>query len=206
MKDEVYEPYTRSDETFTCFNCGIPNLSSGLFDTVLGEPAQLQTTGESHSSIKSSDVPESSFSSASYNISDISSIHNSTLESDSSFFNQGNRVPCCSSPSKKTPKKLHTNNVRLSSLNIQSVMSAKKKPSFWNFMDHVDTDIICGCETWLNPSINDSEILPGNSPYNAYRKDRADGYGGSLLRIRNDIISEPVDITTNCDIIFRNWS
>ena len=106
MKDEVYEPYTRSDETFTCFNCGIPNFSSGLFDTVLGEPAQLQTTGESHSSIKSSDVPESSSSSASCNISDISSIHNSTLESDSSFFDQENRVPRCSSPSKKTPKKV----------------------------------------------------------------------------------------------------
>ena len=31
----------------------------------------------------------------------------------------------------------------------------------------------------------------------------ADGYGGSLLLIRKDIVSEPVDITTNCDIIFR---
>ena len=34
---EVYLPYTSSDETFTCFNCGISNFSSGLFDTVLGD-------------------------------------------------------------------------------------------------------------------------------------------------------------------------
>ena len=82
-------------------------------------------------------------------------------------------------------------------------MSAKKKPSFWHFIDHVNTDIICGCETWLNASIGDSEVVLGNSPYNVYKKERADGYGGSLRLIKSGIISEPVDITTNCDIIFR---
>ena len=46
-------------------------------------------------------------------------------------------------------------------------------------------------------------MLPSNSPYNIYRKDRPDGYGGSLLLIKSDIISEPVDIQTSCDIIFR---
>ena len=44
---------------------------------------------------------------------------------------------------------------------------------------------------------------PSNSPYNIYRKDRPDGYGGSLLLIKSYIISEPVDIQTSCDIIFR---
>ena len=74
---------------------------------------------------------------------------------------------------------------------------------FWNFLDNVDADIVCGCETWLSPSVGDSEVLPSNSPYNIYRKDRPDGYGGSLLLIKSDIISEPVDIQTSCDIIFR---
>ena len=34
-------------------------------------------------------------------------------------------------------------------------------------------------------------------------KDRPDGYGGSLLLIKNNIVSEPVDISTECDIVFR---
>ena len=82
-------------------------------------------------------------------------------------------------------------------------MSANKKPSFWNFLDNVNTDIVCGCETWLKPSIGDSEVLPSNSDYNVYCKDRPDGYGGSLLLIKNSIISELVDISTGCDIVFR---
>ena len=111
------------------------------------------------------------------------------------------RHPLCST--RKTPRKLGSSNVKLASLNIQSVMSAKKKPSFWNFLDNVDADIVCGCETWLSSSVGDGEVLPPNSSYNIYRKDRPDGYGGSLLLIKNDIISEPVDVQTSCDIIFR---
>jgi hypothetical protein len=35
-----------------------------------------------------------------------------------------------------------------------------------------------------------------------YRKDRSDGYGGSLILIKDNINSEPVDIETPCDIVF----
>ena len=206
MKDEVYLPYTRSDETFTCFNCGIPNFSSGLFDTVFGDSFANQVANNSHgpseSSIWSSDIPESTRSSASCNISNLSSISNASVY-DSSLIEDDGRQPLCSSPTKKNPQKLNSSNVKLASLNIQSVMSAKKKPNFWNSLDSVDADIVCGCETWLSPSVGDSEGLPSNSPYNIYRKDRSDGYGGSLLLIKSDIISEPVDIQTSCDLIFR---
>ena len=82
-------------------------------------------------------------------------------------------------------------------------MSAKKKPNFWNFLDNVQADTVCGCEAWLSSSVGDSEVLPTNSPYNIYKQDRPDIYGGSLLPLKSDIISEPVDIQTNCDIIFR---
>ena len=49
-----------------------------------------------------------------------------------------------------------------------------------------------------------SEVLPCNSPCNVYRKDRHNDYGGSLLLIKNRIISDPLDISTNYNIIFRN--
>ena len=149
MKDEVYLPYTRSDETFTCFNCGIPNFSSGLFDTVFGDSIANQVANNSHgpseSSIWSSDILESTRS-TSCNISNLSSISNASVY-DSSLIEDDGRQPLCSSPTKRNPQKLNSSNVKLASLNIQSVMSAKKKPNFWNFLDSVDADIVCGCET-----------------------------------------------------------
>jgi hypothetical protein len=57
-------------------------------------------------------------------------------------------------------------------------------------------DILFGCETWLNPNITDNEILPENIGYNIFCKDRKDGYGGVMLAIKAEIVSEPVDIGT----------
>ncbi|CAB4000789.1 RNA-directed DNA polymerase from mobile element jockey [Paramuricea clavata] len=46
-------------------------------------------------------------------------------------------------------------------------------------------DVLCICETWLNDSIPDSEILPG---YNIFRKDRANEIGGGVLvGIKSDL-------------------
>ena len=71
-------------------------------------------------------------------------------------------------PHKKNPQKFNSSNVKLASLNVQSVMSTRKKPSFWNFLDvdtsNVHTDIVCGCEIWLSSSVGDSEVLPTNNP------------------------------------------
>jgi hypothetical protein len=48
-------------------------------------------------------------------------------------------------------------------INFQSINA--KKHSFWNFLDSSYPDIICGNETWLKPSICNSEILPDESDY-----------------------------------------
>ena len=91
-----------------------------------------------------------------------------------------------------------------------------KKHSFWNFLDSSNPDIICGNETWLKPSIcnseilpdeSDYEILPDESDYEIFRKDRKDGFGGVMLAIKSNINSNPIDITTvtdcDCEIIAR---
>jgi hypothetical protein len=59
------------------------------------------------------------------------------------------------------------------------------------------------CETWLNPNITDNEIPPENTGYNIFRKDRKDGYGGLMLAIKAEIVSEPVDSDTSCECIAR---
>ena len=48
-------------------------------------------------------------------------------------------------------------------------------------IDSSKPDIILGNESWLNPDIANSEIFPED--YDAIRKDREDGHGGSSLLI-----------------------
>jgi hypothetical protein len=56
-------------------------------------------------------------------------------------------------------------------------------------------------QTWLNPNITDNEILPENTGYNIFHKDRKHGYGGVMLAIKAEIVSEPVDSDTPCDCL-----
>lgn len=84
-------------------------------------------------------------------------------------------------------------------INIQSV--ASKKESFWELIDQHNPDIIYGCETWLNQTVYDNEVLP--SSYKVYRNDRADGYGGVLLGIRSNLPSYLIDVqsqTETCSV------
>jgi hypothetical protein len=62
-------------------------------------------------------------------------------------------------------------------------------------------------ESRFKPSICNSEILPDESDYEIFRKDRKDGFGGVMLAIKSNINSNPIDITTvtdcDCEIIAR---
>ena len=107
----------------------------------------------------------------------------------------------CSSPLKSAPIKKLDNKLRSVCLNIQSIKS--KREALWNLLDSRYPDILFGCETWLNPNITDNEILPENTGYNIFRKDRKDGYGGVMLAIKAEIVSELVDIDTPCECIAR---
>jgi exonuclease III len=107
----------------------------------------------------------------------------------------------CSSPLKSAPIKKLDNKLRSVCLNIQSIKS--KREAIWNFHDSSNPDILFGCETWLNPNITDNEILPENTGYNIFRKDRKDGYGGVMLAIKAEIVSEPVDSDIPCEFIAR---
>ena len=59
---------------------------------------------------------------------------------------------------------------------------------FWELLDTHTPNIIIGCETWLTPNIFDNEIIPPS--YKLYRTDRIDGYGGVLVGVRTNIISQ----------------
>jgi len=62
--------------------------------------------------------------------------------------------------------------------------------------------IIC-TETWLSPEVSNNEIIPSDFNYNIYRNDQADGYGGVMLAISNQLSSlEVPTLRTNCEIVW----
>ena len=81
--------------------------------------------------------------------------------------------------------------LRIVTLNFQSMFN--KKDEICHLLNDNNTDIILVCETHLSPSISTSELLP--PVYTVYRCDRDDGYGGSIIIAKKDLIIE--EIKTN---------
>ena len=65
-------------------------------------------------------------------------------------------------------------------------------------LENHSPNIIAGCETWLTSSILDNEVIPRN--YKLYRKDWKDGYGGVLIGIRSNLLSESIDFNVPCEV------
>ena len=83
-------------------------------------------------------------------------------------------------------------NHRIVAINFKSVCAKKKE--FLCLIDAAKPDVIIGSETWIRPDISDCEIFPPG--YHVYRKDRADGQGGVLLRISTSLNSNKIEIET----------
>jgi hypothetical protein len=60
--------------------------------------------------------------------------------------------------------------------------------------------MIIGTETWLNDSVHNSEIFPPN--YNIYRRDRREGFGGVLIAVKADIVSDHLDVEINTESVY----
>jgi len=58
--------------------------------------------------------------------------------------------------------------------------------------------IVCGCETWLNPNILNSEILYFS--YKLCQNDRINGYGGVLIGVQSNITSDLIDIPPHLEV------
>ena len=89
------------------------------------------------------------------------------------------------------------NNIKLLTINFQSVRG--KREALWELINREKPDMLNGCETWLKPTINNSEILPPD--YETYRKDRTDGYGGVLIAIKKSFISSEIAINFDSEIV-----
>ncbi|KAK3084155.1 hypothetical protein FSP39_009144 [Pinctada imbricata] len=137
------------------------------------------------------------FTSSFFELQDLQSTNSfSSLDSaDDSF---GNPDACSSPKPTKQSKPKPWNTFEILNINFQSIRN--KKPELLNVIEHYNPNIIIGTETWLTDNIHSSELFP--SSYNVYRKDRKGGYGGVLIAVKSDIISEPLDMETDSESIY----
>ena len=132
ISDEIFDTLGRTDLPWECCKCGVPNLSTSLFDTIL----------------VGSEYESSSISSC------LSATRLSSVDSE-----VGSPI-AQSSPSKPDTVRKLPSTLRSLVINFQSVF--KKREEFWCLVDATKPDIIIGSETWLNPEKGAAEFFPPN--------------------------------------------
>ena len=66
-------------------------------------------------------------------------------------------------------KNKNSGSIKILNINCQSIVN--KKDQLHSVIDTENPDIIVGTESWLSPSIYDSEIFPPSLGYSVYRRD-----------------------------------
>ena len=130
LSDSALDNHGRSDLSWECCRCGLPNFSSGLFNSTELDGSSTEDTSNSNS-------------------------QHSTSSTSSSHLGS----PLAkSSPSFKTKSHQSFQDLRFLEVNFQSIFG--KREEFWSVLDAVKPDVVFGCETWLKPEISNGEIFP----------------------------------------------
>ena len=174
MPTQMFECLQSSQAVWICASCGLPNFSSSLF--------------------------------SSFNLSTSNSF---SCLSDSSLSSVGSpapsREPLATStpkrggPPKKAPQTTKQTNLRVLMVNCQSICN--KVQEFHHVLESTQPDIVLGTDSWLNPSIANSEIFPPD--YTAFRNDRKSGKsgGGVFIAAKNDLVlTHRPDLETNSEV------
>ena len=188
MSSLSYNRINRSDVTWICSSCDTPNYSSSLLESyVTNRPtnmfhhlSELDSTLD-HELLTGSPNPSPARSAAGASEIDAPISHSSPIN-----------------PSVKR-RKISPRPLKVLSVNLQSLNA--KKEAFFEAVDSCQPDVIAANETWLKPSILNSEIIPpGFNP--PIRKDRPnDAHGGVLLATKNDIIDSEVSVEDGCELV-----
>ena len=161
MPTQMYNILGASSISWECLNCGIPNFSSGIFDTF------NLSTYNPYTALSDSDQSQMNFS----------------IDTDRSF------GPPITSSSPKPPAQTRSKSrppLRILTLNCQSLVN--KRADFSELVDRTNPDIIVGTESWLTPDHFTAEFFPPS--YNVHRRDRLDNRGGGVfLAVRNTLTS-----------------
>ena len=176
MPDCVYKGL--KSISWDCFKCGVPNLSTSIFDTTIFKDSNP--------------------------FSPLSNVF--SPESDISFtYPNATSSPSRPAPQKtaQTRKDLP---LRIVLLNCQSVKANGKPVQLKNIVSSLNADVIIGNESWLNSTIKSGDVFPDG--FNSYRRDRPDSKGGGVFILVSQQYDchQPeeliVDSSSDCEVVW----
>ncbi len=204
MKTCVYEVLEQhSSMSWICCQCGIPNFATSLFS------AGSLDTMNSFSSLDTVDTDNCPLTSPLAASSPHEKSNRTAIDNTKSFeyghtqkrFNEHKQES-------KKPKAHGTKPYKPLKTLVINFQSIRGKTAELNVCLEMDNpDVIIGSETWLDSSVNNSEIFPNT--YTVFRKDRpepsANGvyHGGVLIAVKSEFIcAQRFDLDTNCEILW----
>ena len=199
IDEKMYKILDKSNLSWNCINCGMPNFSTTFFNSTI--PELSNTYSELEISNNSDNESTDNIGLPTYTSSPIQK--NQTQSSSTTKKRQG-----------KNKKDTHTSKnsepLRVLTINFQSIKN--KKPEVELIIESCKPSIIFGTETWLSNDLSPYEYIP-SSKYNIYTKNRKDGYGGVLLAISNQVTSTQItkagtdlDLDINCENVWAKIS
>ena len=182
-----YEQFANTSISWICCKCNTPNLSSFTF--------------RSFDITSTNTFSQLSFLDDSLN----SSKFRPTLVSSPNKDYKDTSVQSCPSIDLTTssrnsllyPQKINQTNLRILTLNCQSIRNKSQELSA--ILDYIKPDVVCGTESWLDENIGDSEVFPTNT-YKVYRNDRNLEGGGVFVLVDHKIPSERLNLSTSCEL------
>ena len=166
--------------SWECFQCGIPNISTSIFDTTIFE--------------------------VSNSFSQLSSNEHLSPDSEISFsFPNATSSPSRPGAQQDTAKRKDLP-LRVVTLNCQSIKTGGKPAQLQNMISSLQGEIVIGSESWLNSSIKSQEVF--QEGFNSYRRDRPAGSGGGvfILVSKQFHSSQPeeliVEENTDCELLW----
>ena len=185
MQTHIYVYYGNHSDSWNCFTCGLPNLSSRFFDSSTSISDQSSPSIESNSHCSEPSL---------------------TTDPQPPFDN--NPIPVQAQLPNSHSKDTHQKTKRILGLNtlvinFQSLWN--KRVELSNLADDTKSDIIIGTETWLIPEGSpnghkDSELLLDG--YEISRRDRPTTGGGVLIAIKSELCREELYRSKDSETIF----
>ena len=187
MNTRIYEALANSSCIWECADCGLPNFSSSLFESL----DAIQVTNP------------------------FWPLNSSELNSDAVNVNAGVSTPRASDLPSVVGSPQHTSSpnigsIRLGSrketlsvLNVNCQSLPAKRESFLQLINDIKPDIIIGTESWLTCNYNTNECFP-TEIYQVERKDRPnDPHGGVFIAAKLDLaLVRETNLETDCELLW----
>ena len=194
MSTSEYSNLGKSEDTWTCPSCCKPNNSSTkIYFIPNGDDSKHSIQNISTNPLMMDSISEASIPSTSDSSINSPSFNTTSFSTD---------IPIMTSSPKPTKTKPATKKqLRILNINFQSLR--KKGKLLEAIIESTEPDVIIGTETWLDPNIKSSEIIPDYFHYDTERRDRPkDPHGGVLiaakqtLQLGNIIKSTEIELLT----------